>query len=98
MFNKPSDWNYIDWLESSACEILKQNNILIKWITSNKMSEKEKEIHPEHETLGGYLKEYTYKEMWQNTWKRLTKEEKEIIMQIPNFNKDIFKEITGIEI
>lgn len=98
IFNKPSDWTYDDWLNSDAYDILKENNRLTKWIFSDFMNEEEKEMHPEHETLGGYLKEYTYEEMWQNTWKILTEEEKELVMQLPNFDKDIFKEITGIDI
>ena len=44
-------------------------------------------------------KKYTYKEAWKNMWNELTEEERNIIMtELPNFDKDIFKEITGIEV
>lgn len=31
-------------------------------------------------------------------WRRLTDRERDVIKNIPNFNKDKFKQITGIEI
>ena len=50
------------------------------------------------ELMGGYLKTYTMKEAWANWWSKLTDENKEIIKQLPNFDSDVFKDITGIEI
>lgn len=51
-----------------------------------------------HKTTGGYLKTLSFKEACINMWNNLTDREKNIIQSIPNFNKDKFKEITGIEI
>ena len=48
--------------------------------------------------IGGYLKEYSYKEACANWWSELTEENKEIIISIPNFDADKFEEITGIKI
>lgn len=50
----------------------------------------------EKEAPGGYLKEYTYKEACQIWWNNYTEEEKKTIMSMPNFDKDKFKQITGI--
>ena len=47
---------------------------------------------------GGFLKEYTYKEACENWWAKLSKENQATIQEIPNFNKEIFKEITGIDV
>ena len=47
---------------------------------------------------GGYLKKYTFKETCKNWWNKMSDENKEIIKSIPNFNAEIFKEITGIEV
>lgn len=44
------------------------------------------------------LKSYTFKEACANWWAKMTDENKEIIKSIPNFNAEIFKEITGIEV
>ena len=41
---------------------------------------------------------YNYKKACQIWWDKITKDNKEIIKSMPNFDKDIFKEITGIEV
>ena len=98
MFNKPSNWTYQNWLNSDSYRILSGIK-LTKWIIDDDMTEDEKDKHPQYKTTRGYLKEYTYKEAWKNMWKELTKEERNIIMtELPNFDKDIFKEITGIDV
>ena len=69
---------------------------LSEWVYTDDMTESEKQQHPEHETTDGYLKTYTYKQAWANLWKKLNKEEKQAIKDLPNFDKKVFKEITGI--
>ena len=71
---------------------------LSEWIYSDNMTEEEKQKHPEYETTGGYLKTYAYEQAWANLWKKLNKEEKQAIKDLPNFDKKVFKEITGITI
>ena len=68
------------------------------WIYSQNMTEEEKTAHPEHETLGGYLKSIPFKDACALMWGNLTKEEKEMVKAIPNFDADIFYRITGIEV
>ena len=99
LFNKPSDWTFPDWLNSDARYILNKipSNVL-SWIWSDDMTDEEKEVHPEHQVTGGFLKHIkkeTGRQMW---WDNLSDKEKDIIMTIPNFDKVIFKEITGIEV
>jgi hypothetical protein len=99
LFNKPSDWTYYDWLNSKARQILNDipSNVL-QWIWSDDMTDEEKEAHPEHQVTEGYLKHVekeTGRQMW---WDGLSDKKKEIVMNLPNFDKDIFKEITGIEV
>ena len=63
------------------------------------MTEEEKANNPEYKTTGGYLKVLDFKEAFKNMWIRLNKEQKNIIInELPNFDKYIFKEITGIDI
>ena len=52
--------------------------------------------NPEHETTGGYLKVLDESECNQIWWDSLTENQKEIIKNIPNYNKAIFEEVTGI--
>lgn len=58
----------------------------------------EKAADPKKELIGGYLKTYTMEEAWANWWAKLDDKNKEIIKEIPNFDAEIFKDITGIEV
>ena len=62
------------------------------------MSNKEKEQHPEHECLGGYLRKMTYKEAFKYSWDNADKEDRKLVLELPNFDNNIFKEISGIDI
>ena len=68
---------------------------LTEWTEYTK---EEKAADPEKEKIGGYLKTYSMEEAWANWWNKLSDENKAIIQQIPNFDKEVFKDITGIEI
>lgn len=103
LFNKPSDWTYQDWLNSDARYILMNcpSNV-IAWVWDDDMTDEEKEQHPEYSGTGGFLKHIekeTGRQMW---WDGLSDRKKDIVMQLPNFDKDIFKdifkEITGITV
>ena len=99
LFNKPSDWTYQDWLNSDARYILMNcpSNVIV-WVRDDDMTDEEKEQHPEYSVTGGFskhIKKETRRQMW---WDGLSDRKKEIVMQLPNFDKDIFKEITGIKI
>ena len=96
IFNKPSGmslaefYNSIYWAAMQSVPF-----ILTEWID---YTQNEKEADEQKSLIGGYLKEYTMEEAWANWWDKLTDENKEIIKQIPNFDPEIFKEITGIEV
>ena len=99
LFNKPSDWTYQDWLNADARYILMDcpSNVL-SWIWEDDMTDEEKEQHPEYSVTGGFLKHIekeTGRQMW---WDGLSDRKKTIVMNLPNFDKDIFKEITGIDV
>ena len=99
LFNKPSDWTYQDWLNSDARYILMDcpSNVL-SWIWEDDMTDEEKEQHPEYSVTGGFLKHIekeTGRQMW---WDGLSDRKKTIVTNLPNFDKDIFKEITGIDV
>lgn len=62
------------------------------------MTDEEKASHPEHETTGGYLKTVDFKTACGLMWDRMTNKEKVAVKDIPNFDADVFKEITGIDV
>ena len=70
-----------------------------EWVSSEDMSYEEKQQHPEHETIGGYLKELNYKVAFQKSFdENVTDEQIEQLKELPNFNADIFYKISGIDL
>ena len=100
LFNKPSDWTYRDWLNSKAWYVMTDcPHTRTIWIDSENMIDSEKEENPTWECTGGYLKTILVtnrdKQAW---WDNLDESDKESVISLPNFDKDIFKEVTGIEV
>ena len=99
LFNKPSEWTYEDWLNSEARYLLNQiPGDVLEYIWLSDMTDEEKAVHPEAETTGGYLKILDNSECAVIWWRGLSDRQKAIITAIPNFDKAIFKEITGIDV
>ena len=86
-------------MNSDARYLLNQipGNVL-EYIWLDDMTDEEKAAHPEAETTGGYLKELDNSESAVIWWRGLSDRQKNIITAIPNFDKAIFKEITGIDV
>ena len=99
LFNKPSSWTYRDWLNSEARYLMNQiQGDILEWVYLSDMTDEEKAAHPEAEATGGYLKELDNSECAVIWWRSLNQRQKNVIMAIPNFDKAIFKEITGIDV
>jgi hypothetical protein len=99
LFNKPSEWTYRDWIESDARRILNEiPGDVLEWIWFEDMTDEEKAAFPEAEITGGYLKQLDKTGCAAMWWRNLTPRKKQIIKSIPNFDKEIFKEITGIDV
>lgn len=60
------------------------------------MTDQEKATNPTYDTTGGYLKVYDYKEAFQASYNRATREEQLRIKELPNFDADKFYQISGI--
>ena len=99
IFNKPSNWTLEDWFKSEVRDIFNQNFKSTVWVYEKNMTDEEKEQYPTYKTTGGYLKVFEFKEACKNMWNCLTEKEKHrVVTELPNFDKDIFKEITGIDV
>ncbi len=71
---------------------------LTKWVDKDNATEEEKIEHKnEIKTCGGFLKTLDYKEAWRIAWDNADKEEHKKILELPNYDNAIFKEITGID-
>ena len=69
-----------------------------QWIKLSDMTEKELEEHPTAETQQGYFKTLNYKEAWQQSWNNAPNDDKQLLYKLPNFNPEVFKEISGIDV
>ena len=99
LFNKPSEWTYQDWLNSEARYLLNQiPGDVLEYIYLSDMTDEEKAEHPEAETTGGDLKILDNSECAVIWWRGLSDRQKAVITAIPNFDKEIFKQITGIDV
>ena len=98
LFNKLSDWTYHDWIRSDARRVLSRiPHRHLKQVSYDSMSDTEKEANPEVKTTGTFLRMVDNPDV-QNWWRSISDEDKKAILSIPNFNKAIFKEITGVDV
>ena len=97
LFNKPTELTRDEIFQIKGVKVLSWNYENNWWIYSQNMSEEEKAEHPEHETLGGYIKTVDFKTACAMMWDKLDDEEKQAVRDIPNFDSKVFEEITGIK-
>jgi hypothetical protein len=93
-FNKPCTIEEWDSAETPAFLYFG----LIEWVTLSDMTEQEKIDNPSCEIIGGYSKPIDYKEAWRKAWNSATDEDKELLYALPNFDAEVFKEISGIDV
>ena len=100
MFDKESNWTYSDWYRSRAYDVMYDCPCThSEYISEYNMSEEEKENHPEHKTIGGYIKTIiVYAVEKQSWWDKLPEEDKQAVMSLPNFDADKFYQCTEIRI
>ena len=99
MFDKESSWTYDYWRDSRARRIMEGCPYSYSdYIPADDMTDEEKENHPEHKTIGGFVKTFTVttgdKQKW---WDSLSKEDKDEVKNLPNFDADKFCKCVGIE-
>ena len=70
---------------------------LNRWIEKEEMTDEEKKEIDGWETMGGYLKTLEFKEACCIWWKE-NKDEHDTFLNLPEFNAEIFEEITGINV
>ena len=99
MFNKPADWTFEQWFNCRARYLLNQiEDCPLEYVYLSDMTDEEKAAHPEAETTGGYLKERTTADNAWKWWAGLSADDRNVILSLPNFDAEIFKEITGIDV
>lgn len=69
-----------------------------QWIADSEMTSAEKVANPQFNVAGGYLKKLEYKDAWREAWAKLGTNIKQQFLDLPNFDADIFLEITGVDV
>lgn len=99
LFNKPSKWTYQDWNDSQAKKLLFYLPVdTFVYVPFEEMTDEEKAEHPQAKKEGGYAKRIDNIKERQKRWNDFDIDEKNAILRIPNFDKKIFKKITGIDV
>ena len=96
MFNKDTDYTYSEFAKKFGMKYPDLHTC--HWINKGDMTDDEKKEVSGWETMGGYLKTMDYKEAWAEYWSRASEEDKQWFLNLPNFDAEIFKEITGIDV
>lgn len=71
---------------------------ITEWVAEENMTEKEKQDNPSYKTTWGFLKVYSYKEARKRAYDKATREEQLAVTKLPNFDADIFFEISWIRV
>ena len=93
MFNKMTTYKRKDIKIPSWCFF----NLTV-WVSHDTATEEEKTSHKaEIEICGGFLKTINYKDAWRHAWNKASIEERKELFDLPNWDNQVFKEITGID-
>ena len=96
IFDQPSGMTPSEFRSSVYfCALNSAPFVLTEWIS---YTDEERAADKAKELIGGYLKQYSYKEACANWWSALSDEAKATIQQIPNFDAAKFEKITGIKV
>ena len=94
MFNKPTDVK----LDDIDFPLFLYFDLTV-WVWKDDATEEEKDEHKnEIETQGGFLKALRYKEAFRKAWDEASKEEHKKLLKLPNWDNEVFKEISGIDV
>lgn len=93
IFNKPTNkkWNEINHPHFAELYIT-------KWISWTDMTAIEKKDNPKAEFTEGYLKKFEYKEAWSSFWRDTDEDNRKKFLTLPNFDAELFEEITGVDV
>ena len=96
LFNKETDFTMEEFIKTEWYAVLTSGKFnLTKW---RAYTDEEKAQDERKRFIGGELITIPYKEACANWWASLSEKDKAIIKTIPNFDANIFAEITGIDV
>ncbi len=93
-FNKPCDRE--EWEAAYKPNFLLLD--LTYWVDESDMTDEEKADDPNFYVRGGQLRTKDYKQAWKDSWNAAHPEDRIRIKDLPNFDAEVFYEITGIRV
>ena len=104
-FNKPFDEGKLDEVKFPKWLNYEVKPVNMTWIERYKMTDEQKKIYSSSEITGGFLLvetiddwEKSNKEAALKAWNETTEEDRQLTLQLPNFDADIFFDIFGIDV
>lgn len=71
---------------------------LCVWVNESDMTDEEKAEDPNSHVRGGQLQAKEYKQAWKEAYDNASAEDIELLKALPNFDADVFEELTGIRV
>jgi hypothetical protein len=71
---------------------------LAYWVPISEMTDAEKAADPGATIRGGQARMRDYKEAWRLAWANASEDDRKKLFALPNFDADVFREITGIDV
>lgn len=68
------------------------------WVYESKTTDAEKKADPNFYVRGGQLRKKDYKQAFKESWDAADKADRERVRSLPNFDADVFFEISGIDL
>jgi hypothetical protein len=95
VFNKRLSISRDEFIEHRGVQLLLDTTFpLTEWVPLSDIQEPTEE----DKARDGRLVERSHKEAWAILWSNLSDSEKQAVKTIPNFDADVFEEITGIRV
>ena len=104
-FNKPFDEGKLDEVKFPKWLDYEVKPVNMTWVERDKITEEQKRQYTSSEITGGFLLvetiddwEKSNKEAALKAWNETTEDDRQLTLQLPNFDADIFFDIFGIDV
>jgi len=96
IFNKETDVDRDSVVYPNFFYFKKTSFVFVSYDTAT--DEERKRYKKEIEVCGGFLRNLEYKEAWRKSWDKASDEDRRKVLALPNWDNEVFKEITGIDV
>ena len=110
IFNKDTGISYDDFNTNIFPKFFYFDCFTTEWVSKENMTDEEKQENPWYDVVWWYIKklipkmntkeskkEYMHK-AWRASWDKATDEDRRRVYDIPNWDNEIFKQISGIDV